>query len=308
MEAWLSATRAVHFAAAVALFGQFVFTFLLSPGRARASNFDAVAKWSAGVAVASALAWLMLEAVNMSGLPLGEAIEPETLATVATKTLFGRVWLARMAVLAVLVIVVLAMRRPTGQRGNMALDAVGLTASLAFLASIAAMGHAQDGRGSDRVAHLFADGIHLLAAGAWLGALPPLIRTLGDAMREPQGAPWVRATSATRRFSEFGIASVGTIVLTGIVNVTYTIHGLPALWQSAYGRMLVAKLLVFAAIVGIAAVNRFRLTPRMVDPSNAPGMTAMRVLRRNAIIEAVLGLAILAIVGKLGITMPMHHA
>jgi putative copper export protein len=62
-------------------------------------------------------------------------------------------------------------------------------------------------------------------------------------------------------------------------------------------------------MVGIAAFNRLRLTPRLVDrPHQAESWRALLQLRRNSLAEASLGLMILGIVGTLGILMPaMHH-
>jgi mono/diheme cytochrome c family protein len=61
----------------------------------------------------------------------------------------------------------------------------------------------------------------------------------------------------------------------------------------------------------IAAVNMLRLTPRLADPAAGAGSAishAVGWLRRNALIEATLGLAALAIVGTLGTLPPGLHS
>ena len=68
---------------------------------------------------------------------------------------------------------------------------------------------------------------------------------------------------------------------------------------------LLLKILLFAAMVGLAAVNRQRLLPRLSDragPDNAA--SAVRKLVQSALIEIALGLAIICIVGLLGIMPP----
>jgi len=54
-------------------------------------------------------------------------------------------------------------------------------------------------------------------------------------------------------------------------------------------------------MVGLAAANRLRLTPRLPDPQ------ASRQLIRNALAETGLGLIVIAIVGMLGILPPAAH-
>ena len=69
--------------------------------------------------------------------------------------------------------------------------------------------------------------------------------------------------------------------------------------------MLLLKLALFVAMVSVAAVNRQRLTPQLLG-GVAP-TAALRRLRRNALIETALGLAILAVVGALGTEPPGAH-
>jgi putative copper export protein len=69
---------------------------------------------------------------------------------------------------------------------------------------------------------------------------------------------------------------------------------------------LLVKLALVAVIVVLAVVNRQRLTPRLAEHSS--GAAALRGMMQNAWIEVVLGFAIVAIVGNLGITAPAMRA
>src|SRR6185437_16110950 len=113
------------------------------------------------------------------------------------------------------------------------------------------------------------------------------------------------ARASTRRFSLLGIASVATLLATGIVNSWFLVGGIPGLLGTRYGRLLLVKLLLFAAMVGVAAVNRQRLTPQL-NGSVAPA-AALGRLCRNALIETTLGLGILLVVGALGTEPPGAH-
>lgn len=299
ITALIAAVRALHFGAAIVLFGQFVFLWAVAPERQAPAGFARVAGYGAALLMASAIAWLGLEASAMSGLPMAEALDPGTLGVVVTQTLFGRVWIARIALAAALALVVLMLRRPRRR-----LQVWGAVLSALVLATIAGTGHALGSKGVDRSVHLCADALHLLAAGAWLGALLPLIGML----HRFTGA-LAPAMQATRRFSTLGVASMAAILLSGIINAFYTLPDVAALTQSLYGQMLLAKVSLFLLIVLLAAINRAVLMPRLAYASTdgAGGAAALRRLKRNAIVECLLGFAIIVIVGKLGITMPAAH-
>src|SRR5205807_7357772 len=110
----------------------------------------------------------------------------------------------------------------------------------------------------------------------------------------------------TRRFSAVGMAAVGALLATGVANAWYTLGSVPALFGTGYGRLLLAKLAFFAAMIALAATNRLRWTPRLrATGESAP--LALDRLRRNAIAETSLGLAVLGAVGALGVTVPAPH-
>ena len=96
--------------------------------------------------------------------------------------------------------------------------------------------------------------------------------------------------------------SVTALLLSGVANAWYQVRGLDALFTTEYGRLLLAKLAIFAAMLALAAVNRWRLSPRV-----AADRAALRSLARNAMLETALGIAVIAIVGVLGITIPAMH-
>ncbi|HET9577227.1 MAG TPA: copper homeostasis membrane protein CopD [Usitatibacter sp.] len=307
MDLALAIVRAAHLAAAIALFGQLAFRHAVSPGRARPPRFGAVAGWSLAVAGASAIAWLGIEAQEMSGLALREALMPRTLGMVLARTLFGELWLARMAILALLAASIAILSREKRDEVPAWAWLSALVLALVLLATVAGTGHAAAARGTERAVRLVVDGLHLLAAGAWLGALPPLVLVIGAAMREGDAGAFDHAREATRRFSALGIASVGTLLLSGVINATYTLHGFAALLEPGYGMLLAAKLALFLVMVGFAAVNRMWLTPRLAA-SAGQARASLRIVRRNAIVELVLGIGIVCIVGQLGITMPATPA
>jgi putative copper resistance protein D len=119
------------------------------------------------------------------------------------------------------------------------------------------------------------------------------------------------ARTAARRLSALGIASIACLAVTGVVAGVNLSGGPAALLGTPYGRLLTAKLLLFALMVAFAAANRRRWTP-MLEAADATGdagaaAAAVRRLRRNTICETALAVAIVAIVGALGALSPGAH-
>ncbi|HEY7991313.1 MAG TPA: CopD family protein [Stellaceae bacterium] len=257
----LIAVREVYFLSVLQLFG--VLNFDLWFGGARSRRIVAAL---VVIALLGSLAWLVLVATDTTGQP------PSLTATtmILTDTRFGELWLARAVLLFLIAI--------SPWRAGSAVLA-GLALSLT-----AAAGHAG---AEDNPLQFGGDVIHLLAAGAWLGGLIPFAL----AMRRDDG------DVVARRFSTLGTVCVGLIVVTGAMNSWYLVGGPRNLIDTDYGRVLLAKLALFAVLLAAAAVNRFRLTPR--GDAGA--------LRRNALIETALGIFIVTIVAVLGTMAPGYH-
>src|SRR5262249_17060643 len=90
---------------------------------------------------------------------------------------------------------------------------------------------------------------------------------------------------------------------TGTVNAWYLVGSVRALFDTAYGQLLVVKLVLFAAMLALAATNRLVWTPGIERGDRRAG----RMLVRSAIGESLLGVAIVAIVAALGASVPAAH-
>jgi putative copper resistance protein D len=302
MNELLASARAVHFAATMWLFGELVLACALAgwraiappsgPGEALRRRLPAVTRSSIGIGIASAVAWLAAIAATMSGMPLSRAIAPSTLGAVLGGTLFGKVWILRCGLAFALLLL------PWPRSGGCSDWRLVLRTVVAgvYLATLAWMGHAAAASGAWRSAQLVSDVVHLLAAGAWLGALSALVYLL--ATQAIDDAAW-----ATRRFSGVAIASVSALIASGVGNSWFLVGTLPALLGTAYGRLLLAKLALLAFMLALAGINRSVLTPRLAGDNGH----ALRALRRNAMLEIAAGLGVVAIVGVLGITIPAAH-
>lgn len=298
----LVATRAVHFAATAMTAGNILFQIAIAGPvlHGRADMAAAVraralrTSWlGLAIAVISGAIWLMLLTVSMSGMPLDQALAPDVLSTIVNDTQFGQVTVVRAGLAACLAICLL--------RDHVTITRwLGLVVALAFAAALAWTGHAGSTFGAIGYVHLASDALHVLAAAAWIGGLLPLVLLL--TMVRPSSSPLL-ARDAVGRFSTLGIICVASLVLSGVINSAILVGSIHALITTAYGRLLLVKLALFALMLTFAAFNRLSLTPRLGKSRDA----ALGTLGRNSGVELGLGLVVFAIVGLLGTLHPASH-
>lgn len=166
-----------------------------------------------------------------------------------------------------------------------------------FLASLTMRGHAAMHSGLLGLLHPLNDGLHVLAVGAWIGALFPVFLLL---KRPAQGEDWEASIKALMRFSTFGHAAVALTLLTGVFN-SWMILG--RVWLDVtvpYQRLLLLKIVVALVMVIIACINRYGFVPLMSDDRNR----ALRLLRLGTVLEIGLAIVAIALVAVFGVMEP----
>jgi copper resistance protein D len=297
-EAWIAA-RFIHFAAAMAAFGIGAFRIYAFTGGTAALDRQLARAMliAAFLALLSALAIVPSIAVEMTGSDTA-AFDPSSWQAVLVDTGFGKVWCWHLGFA-----VALALLSATSRQRW--LSAAATVAALLLLASLGLTGHAAMDMGGGAT-HEINQMAHLIAGGIWLGGLVPLGILLRRATR-PDGAAFVRlARSALPHFSQMGYAAVALVALTGTVNAVMLVGSFHALVTTPYGRLLCVKITLFAAMVALALINRFRLLPKVRLETNA--VMPLRALLRSVAAEQAIGLAILAVVSVLGTTPPAIEA
>ncbi|MFL5384059.1 MAG: copper resistance protein CopC [Longimicrobiaceae bacterium] len=143
-----------------------------------------------------------------------------------------------------------------------------------------------------------AKAIHVAAVAVWLGGLAALFATLkrDDDPRGPspllpavrEKGPGDEGHALALRVSSLSLAAVVALAASGVLQaLLFAPLGLLA--RSAYGAVLLAKLVGMAVLVAIGARNRYRLVPRL------PEAGARAALRRSVGWElAVMSLVLLA--------------
>ena len=262
---------------------------------------------SLAVSIASALAWLCLLAMRIGRKDLSDVVSDGTVWLVLSQTQFGFAWQVRLLLGGFLAASLLPRSGRSGQLSNGLTILAALLAG-AYLGSLAFAGHGAEGLGIEQNIHLVADFLHLVAAALWLGALIPLVLLLVYLWRFKEDG-WVAAAGrAASWFSTLGVLAVGVLLVSGTINAAFLLGGMHSLIDTSYGRLLLFKIVLFAAMVCLAGINRQSLLPRLSDGVEAGQAAAtVRRLVQSALVEIVLGLAIVCVVGLLGIMPPANE-
>jgi putative copper resistance protein D len=254
---------------------------------------------TAGLGALLSIAGMVLMVRAMSGEPDVTELRPH-LEMMLLETDVGMAWAVRMIALAVAGLAVIPNSRAPGISLVIAATAGGIA-----LASQAWSGHGAMDEGNRRYWHFTADILHLLVAGAWLGAL--LAFGLMAQNRVLQSEVHIRLLArAVKRFEGVGALIVVIITVTGVVNYLFIVGPrLDGALLSHYGILLALKVLLFAGMLVLAALNRFHLGP-LLERSlrESQHHVAARALRRSVVVEMVVAVLIVGLVAWLGTLSP----
>jgi putative copper export protein len=235
--------------------------------------------------IISAFARLFLESKMMTEMP---GMQSVSMTAMAMNTRWGfALRLEIGAAFLALLFFTQAVRRVWGAWPVASIWAIVLTVTPALAGHAAA---------SPRFTALMiaADFLHVLGAASWLGGLLvvmvvgiPLSLTVDGTER------WSTVASLVNSFSPIALTAAAVVVVSGVIASWVHLERLSALWQTAYGQVLLIKLFLVAITLTIGAYNFRRVQPRLVSQDGAGH------LKRSATIELSVGFLILVVTGFL---------
>jgi copper transport protein len=275
-----------------------------------------VAAVTVATGAGAALLGVATQAASAAGSSAWDALDPQVIADMLG-TRAGTTWGLRLvdwALLGVLLVAV-ASRQALPALRPASLGAVGQALPrggrlavlgpavilLGFLVlSPALAGHAGV---SVPTAVLFpANVVHVLAMSAWIGGLALLLLALPAATRRLQPADRTRLLSAALlRFSPIALGAVTALLATGILQSLFHLTSVGDLFDTAFGRAILIKAVLLAALIALGALNRRRSLPRLrriAAGGGSPGDEG-RVLRRTLRTEIALLAGALAVTAAL---------
>jgi putative copper resistance protein D len=303
MDEWLQpGLRFLNYALLLGLFGWASFRVI----GLRSANWVPPQSGRKAAIVAAGLApfvstGLMLSSIAaMMGQPLttldGSMVEAMTLSTD-----LGWAFIARMGLLFAGFVSLII-----GRRAGVPIAAIFFAVALMTLGW---SGHAAATEGALGWVHRLGNGVHLLAAGLWIGAIGWFGHLTMIAHRKPGRVPVVRLLAAMHAFAPFGVALVATVSVTGLINaqLIFGLENGEAALSTRYGVLLAAKIAIVGAMLGFGAHNA-RVSSRSVKLSESAELdhdAALSSLRHSLAFEMSLGIVVLGLVAILGTLSPV---
>ncbi len=303
VEALLTASRLVGYAGIALLVGGYAFVRRVWRGSGSSPLVRRTMVFGWVAAFVGSLGTFLLTGPYTQRGSLADALSPDVWQDVLDSRSGRAVW-ARVVVAGLAGIVVAGLdRKPTG--GGQAAR-IGILTTLVVTTSVD--GHEASGRwaGLAMVDHA----IHITAMSLWLGGLALLAICLvpRPATAAPAPLPVGAAVAAVdishervaavRRFSTLAQWCVAALVLTGVLEAWRLLEDAGALFDTAFGRTLVVKLVLVAALVGLGAWSR-----RLVRRRDRPDL-----LWRSVVTEVAVAASVLAVTATLVDTNPREVA
>ena len=138
--------------------------------------------------------------------------------------------------------------------------------------------------------------LHLVAIAFWLGSFLPLRQMCSSPVSE-------NLYKIAERFGTHAVFYICLLLISGLIFAYILIGDLSLLLGTVYGNVFLIKITFVSALLGVGAVNKFRLVPSM---KLEPSIGAQR-LRKSIQIEMVVALLILSFSGFIptSTTLPM---
>ncbi len=144
--------------------------------------------------------------------------------------------------------------------------------------------------------------VHVLAASVWVGGIACFLLALPAATSRLVPEDRSRLLLGTMaRFSPFALGAVIAIAITGVIQAYIDVRSLSALFNTTYGLLVVAKVVLLGALIGFGFRNRQRIIPalrRIVERAASLGSTGVAA-RRSFRAELALMLAVFGVTAAL---------
>lgn len=186
-----------------------------------------------------------LKAVSLTGDYTG-IIDPEMLSLI-WRTQSGTVLLIQMVGLSIIMLGLLL-----GAHGKQFAATGGAIAIYSFVT----IGHIADQDNWFFTIILF---LHLLVAALWIGILTPLQRLASEENSLDAAA------QLGERFGAFATVIVPVLIIVGMIMTWRLVGSLNAMVHTTYGLALLSKFAVVAILLSLAAFNKLRLVPAMLN-------------------------------------------
>lgn len=306
MSDWLEpGLRFLHYSALLGLFG---WTALPSVGLRRMSalpRFGLSSAAALGIAIAAPLLSILLMLASIAAM-MGQGLTELDWPMVKTMVLdtdIGWAFLGRTALL------MLAFFAVLWRRHTVAAIPFAALCYASALITLGWSGHAAATEASLGLFHRLNNGVHLLAAGLWLGAIGWFLHLTIRAHRQPDRSVDEQSLAAMHRFAPLGVALVAVVAITGIVNaqLIFGLENSADVAGTGYGVLLAVKIALVGGMLAFGAHNATigRRHASQLSIETGDPVAPLTALRRSLIAEFALAIGVIGLVAILGMLSPI---
>jgi copper transport protein len=253
--------------------------------------FRVLAAWAGALSVVG-LANIELQGVAAGGLALSDAISWRLFRAVL-ETNYGEVLLLQSVLAATLALAALALAHAE-DRDRRLLTPLMLVLAAGLSLTPSFSGHARTVGGLGLASDIF----HVISAALWTGGLAFLVLALLHA----GAGRWPLATRAVPRFSNMAVGSVVALLVAGTVSAYLELRTWSSLWDTRYGVLVLAKIILVTPLVALGAYNNRYAVPRL--KAGIVSVLERRRFLRVVAAELTIMVAIVAITSVLINTKP----
>ena len=298
------ALRFLHYAALLGLFGCTTYHLIGLRGQTwvlqdRGCNALIVAAFAAPLV---SLALMVASIAAMMGVPI-TALDWPMAEAMVVGTDIGKSFLVRAALLIIGLCAILARRR------TMAALPIAAACFAGALITLGWSGHAAATEGAFGIFPRLNNGVHLLAAGLWLGAIGWFLRLTVAAHSKRNNIPAQPLLAAMHGFAPLDVGLVATVAFTGLINshLTFGLENSATVLTTSYGILLAAKVILVGGMLAFGAHNA-RISRRNAlneDDEIADTAIKLSALRRSLMGEFGLAIGVIVLIAVLGMLSPL---
>ncbi|MEJ3747231.1 copper resistance protein CopC [Actinomycetes bacterium KLBMP 9797] len=266
------------YAGLVLLIGPILVLALLWPERLSRRGPARLVWTGVGLVTFATVAGIWLQAPYTAGGGIFDA-SPSQLRDVLATT-YGTAHLVRLGLLAAIVVLLRPLLRGPGQSGRADQILLAVLGGAALLTWPIA-GH--PAASPVAAVSVVVDAVHLASMAVWLGGLVMLI---GFLLRQANERELGAVLPVWSRWAGLAVAA---LVLAGTVQALVEVGTPKALVDTTYGRLIIAKIGLFTAVMAVAAYSRRLVNRRLA--AGAPGRLRRAVGAELAITAVVLALS-----------------
>lgn len=302
-EAVGPALRIAQYALLMGLFGWSTFWLvgLRSVDWLRADRPSGLAVLGALAAPMVSAALMLMSIAAMMGVPVVELDRP-LIEAMITGTDMGYAFIVRTGLLVAGLTAILVLRRHRA-----ALESAAGFYGIALL-TLGWSGHAAATEGGLGLFHRLNNGIHLISAGLWLGAIGWFLVLTFQCYKDPDETQAHAVLKVMHAFAPMGISLVVLVAVTGTINahLIFGLANVTATLATSYGILLAFKLALVAVMVALGAHHARVSRGASLGMGHAVASPAhpLAALRRTLLVELALGVSVTGLVAVFGTMSP----